>query len=115
MLKVPLPCWPHCNDHLTVWRRAHTCEVRIASDAQGATASGVDQSDADVDAVGEIDALRVATRASSESLGEKAGLCDDETASSEDDDVQEIVCDAHMYRMHVNGEAVGCFERLLAG
>ena len=44
VLKVPLPSWPHCNDFLTVWRRAHTCTVHLpeeegdgdASDASGA-------------------------------------------------------------------------------
>jgi hypothetical protein len=31
VLKVPLPSWPHCCDHLTVWRRVSTCTLLLCS------------------------------------------------------------------------------------
>jgi hypothetical protein len=30
ILKVPLPSWPHCNDHLTVWRRVEICTMQLS-------------------------------------------------------------------------------------
>ena len=33
ILKAPLPAWPHCNDHLTVWRRVQTCTVNLSGAA----------------------------------------------------------------------------------
>lgn len=45
MLKVPLPSWPHCNDHLTLWRRVATCTVRL--DGAGGAHSGDDVPDGD--------------------------------------------------------------------
>lgn len=39
VLKVPLPSWPHCNDFLTVWRRAQTCIVHLPEEEDGGDAS----------------------------------------------------------------------------